>query len=718
MSGRWHLGGLAALALTASMLGSGPAQAATCDNSWNAPSDGRFDDPSHWSAGHVPTQAENACITVDGTYTVQLSSTVHVGSLTLGAESGLQVLVLVALPDGTTAELDQESALTVGANASLELDGPATVAGGTVTNAGDVVLGDTGFAPGDEVINSDVLNTGSFDVRSPRAYVSDPFHLAHFTNEGTVGISDGARLAANGTFDEAAGGTVETSGTGVLDIAGTYLQGDGTTVGNPVRVGGAVSYYGTGGSSVIATGVLSGNIAPNQRLAVRDNGTLKVSASFSNAGTIVLDDAGPQADAFSGLAATAPGGTTLTNIGVLRSVAGTNFHFLHLDVVNLGTVAVDGSSLTLEDKPFSGRPAFPTTFTNQGIVTVSADGQLQTGAQTFVNAAGGLIGTSGAGRLLVGGGTYQQDAGVNVGNPVLVTGGTIHYTGSGASSIEARGTDALTLAQKTLAAGQTLAVAADCTAGNGVLQLSGATTVDNLGTLQLLPSACGTAALQSGGATLTNDGVLQVGGGFNAGWFDGTLRNRKTLSLGGLLQLGGGYTETARSTLTTALSSPSSYGQLHAGGQAALAGSLAVDTSAFTPSAGQTYTVVVAGQLTGTWKAPKTAATNGPQFQRFYAPSSAGFVVRQATLSAAPTSGPAGTAVEVSGGGFASGEQVTVTFKDKRRHLTTLVTVNADGSGSIDTTVAIPAGASRGAGTLSATGQTSGLAANAAFTVV
>jgi dipeptidyl aminopeptidase/acylaminoacyl peptidase len=86
------------------------------------------------------------------------------------------------------------------------------------------------------------------------------------------------------------------------------------------------------------------------------------------------------------------------------------------------------------------------------------------------------------------------------------------------------------------------------------------------------------------------------------------------------------------------------------------------------------------------------------------------------TLTLTPSSGPAGSAVEVTGGGYGPRETVKLTFVQGKTK-TKLGSTKANASGAIDKTVTIPATAKLGKATVKAAGVTSALSASAGFTV-
>src|SRR5262245_7883277 len=90
------------------------------DIEWKNPVSGNWGTPSNWDPAQVPDAADNAIITVSGTYTVTLDVTATVTAVNLGGPSGTQTLA-------------------IGAN-TLTLTGPSTVDTHGVLNMGAGVL--------------------------------------------------------------------------------------------------------------------------------------------------------------------------------------------------------------------------------------------------------------------------------------------------------------------------------------------------------------------------------------------------------------------------------------------------------------------------------------------------------------------------------------------------------------------------------------------------
>lgn len=84
------------------------------------------------------------------------------------------------------------------------------------------------------------------------------------------------------------------------------------------------------------------------------------------------------------------------------------------------------------------------------------------------------------------------------------------------------------------------------------------------------------------------------------------------------------------------------------------------------------------------------------------------FTVVPPTFSVSPTTGPTGTAVTVSGGGFIAGDMLTPAFTDANNAKTTYPAAVVASDGTFSTTITIPSAAALGTGTVSVASGASG----------
>ncbi|MDP9072558.1 MAG: IPT/TIG domain-containing protein, partial [Actinomycetota bacterium] len=540
-----------------------------CDTSWTGNGgDGNFLTAGNWDNG-VPTAASNACIVRPGTYRVTLGPTgttaYTVGSLQIGAtgSAGTQSLILQSLscaapglvvttPNGTWVQPTGVLDLTWAGNGACSGGESSTLivpAGSALSNAGTIdTLADNA------VIQADVVNTGSFDVRGGAFAGNAEYNSpgTTFDNQGKVTIAASSYLHIGGgaTFFNDAGGTIAaigpTAGTGRnndlwVDAGSTFRQGAGVASGNPINlVGGHLAFTGSGASSFLVeegssggspvNPTLSGDVAAGQALVLQGlscastGANLDAAGGFTNRGTITLTWIGTGAcSAGESSTLTLPAGATLTNAGTIETRA--NNATIQADVLNTGTLAVKGGS-------FSGnaelnRPA--TTFDNQGAVTIAASSYLHvSNGATFFNDTGGSISASGTtaatgqnNDLWVDpGSTFRQGGGTTTGNPVNLVGAHLDLVGGGASTFlveegsSAGPVDATVSGD--VAAGQTIVIQGLSCAADGA-HLDAPTGFTNRGTITMTWIATGacyggessTLTVPSG-ATLTNAGTIET----------------------------------------------------------------------------------------------------------------------------------------------------------------------------------------------------------------
>jgi hypothetical protein len=513
---------LLAIALVVAALGvltGAPAASAACDNSWVNTGSGDWTDNGSWSQGHEPTAAENACITQSGTYTVTLgvagggdSSTVK--SLTLGGTSGTQSLDVhgVALTGDTVLTAtngvlnNARGAITLSCQTAMS---PCTggavalrVGSGVVDNRGLI----TTTAQNSAQLLGNTINTGRLQIDDRTAVfgpgpATGPVTL---TNEGAIGLANGSALSTDQTIANAAGGHIDATGTGGLRTTGTFNQGAGTTSGTPVRftAGGRLNFTGPGvGAFQLENGTTNetGNLSPGQSVLIHEIGgvadpALAVAGSVTNAGLIGLDGdpaSGPR---------------------------------LRGNVVNTGAIIVASPSARYE----SG------ALVNQGAIALT-NGSALTTDQTITNAAGGHIDATGTGGLRTTG-TFNQGAGTTSGTPVRFTaGGRLNFTGPGASAFQLE--NGTTNETGNVATGQSILVHA--IDGLASPELDAATSFTNAGTIATdcvtatgaSPCAGGTALLRVAPGTLTNAGVLNLGGQGSAVRVEGSVLNTGTVNV-------------------------------------------------------------------------------------------------------------------------------------------------------------------------------------------
>jgi fibronectin-binding autotransporter adhesin len=539
-----YAAGLALAAFLVFAAWSSTARASGCNTFKNA-AGGSWFTAGNWSAGKVPSSTEEACITEPGTYTVEIpgTSAVTVKTLTVGAASGTQTLA-VESTSSVNASLTTESGLTIGTHGVVTLTNAAdgdqnnVTLAGPIDNAGTLASEKGNGSGGSRTIRGNLTNTGTLAINKSTEYSGESTTL---TNEGALDLAEGVTLhvtdksaVVNGT-----GGKIAATGSGQLLVSGektSFTEGAGTTSGTlPVVVDDSALTYTGSGASLIAvrgTSTLAGSLSAGQSLQIQstsgENASVTASASFTNAGSIVLTNAadGDQNNETLVIAK----GSTLTNSGTLASEVGNGSggsRTIQGSVTNTGTLAIDKST------EYNGEGA---TLTNEGTVEIAAGFELHvTNDGAVVNGTGGKIVALGSGLLFVqGGGTaFTEGAGTTTGTlPVIVDDSALKYTGSGASLIAIRGTSTLA---GNLAAAQTLVL--QSTSGENATVTASA-SFTNAGSIVLTNAADGDqnneTLVIAKGETLTNSGTLttEVGNGNGGGRsIQGNVTNTGTIAI-------------------------------------------------------------------------------------------------------------------------------------------------------------------------------------------
>jgi hypothetical protein len=530
-----------------------PAAASGCTDNWTNAAGGSWFTPSNWSKGTVPGSGDEACITEAGTYTVSMTQTsgtgtVTVKSLTLGATSGKQTLI-VGASFSLDAVFTTSAGASVAANGILELTNTETGNNtvhlvGQITNSGTIISDPTNGA--ERELNGSLTNKGTLAVNTATNFNGEGSTI---TNEGSIDIATAVQLAVSNkaTVTNASGGLIAATGTGTLLETGksSFDEGAGTTSGTlPVIVDdGTLNYEGSGESTIALRGesTLKGTSVAKQVLLIQstfaENNATSAPGGFSNGGSMTLEniESGNNSVRFSGAITNTGTITTDPTNGAERAITGS--------LINKGTLAINTNTV------FNGASA---TLTNEGAIDIATAVQLAVSSKsTVINGTGGHLVATGTGNLLESGGSsFDERAGTTSGTlPVIVDDGTLSYEGSGESTIALRGESTLTGAT---VAKQVLLIQGDFAennltsapsgfsnggsmtlenieSGNNIVRFSGAIT--NTGTITTDPTngaeralngslinkgtlAINTNTVSNGGSTtLTNEGTIDIAAG-------------------------------------------------------------------------------------------------------------------------------------------------------------------------------------------------------------
>jgi len=511
-------------------------------------------------------------------------------------------------------------------------------------------------------IAGDIVNIGTTTANSTDDFSIAISGLVLDNAADALFISDGVSLTVSGTVANQGSISLSSAGSNTYLLAsGTVsLSGSGT-----LNMGSAGPNYITGASGTGTETLASSN-------TIQGAGNIGAGLmNFNNNGTVIANN--PSTNLFIDVS------TNFNNSGTLEAITGGN---LTIEGAANSFLNYNGTTNTLTGGTYTangGNIYFPASAS--GITTLSArvtqeaGGQLMnstTGTAALANlgsitstgvltttatfAQPGAFSMAGALNLLpktsfsVGslaqivsgtltGGQWVFDSNFNItGTPAAITtnnatltlsGGTFHNTSNNTDAMAS-----LTLTKKNLrilnfakfTTNGSLTNSADMTVAKGCKMTIGGT---------------GTSFTQTGGK-ITNDGLITgavnlTGGSFlGAGSITGNFSNGGTkagalLSVGdsakaGQMKILGTYTQTANGKLSTAIGGTTvatQYSQLKVTGAATLAGPLAAPLlGTFVPTAGQTFNVLTATSVTGTFSNTTIPINSAEQFSVSYTPTS------------------------------------------------------------------------------------------------
>ena len=256
---------------------------------WISKSGGNWSDASNWSTGSVPDADDTVAITLQGNYTISLTSDVSVKHITFGSANGNQLL-----STGANTLTIENGIMIKGAN--LQVDGKVMVTGQFDWVAGDII-GDGTL----EVSNSGSIATDGDDIDTQLRIGTT------FINNGLLTIKDGARILIDGkTFDNKSGAEVDFQGDdvslttvkgGIINNMGTIVksQGDGFAYISP---SGTENFVNTGtlrveqGTLNLRDGKLIGQIDIAEDAVLSQSGNTLITGLHGNSGDGVFEIGG------------------------------------------------------------------------------------------------------------------------------------------------------------------------------------------------------------------------------------------------------------------------------------------------------------------------------------------------------------------------------------------------------------------------------------------
>jgi hypothetical protein len=547
----------------------------------------------------------------------------NLGTLTVGSGSAFTVTGTLAQISGSTlsggtfvlgGNLNVGSGINITTNSStLTLEGGTIMSGGTnallglASNTKSLTI--AGAATSVITTAASFSNTGTLTINS-----GDSFQAATLTQ--LTGTNNNKTLSA-GTYVLAGNLNLTTSGLSITKNSATLTLEGGTINSNGVNA-------------------LSALASNTKSLTIAGTGTnvSTTAASFSNTGTLTINSG----DSFTAPALTQISGSTLT--------AGTYVLAGNLDLTAAANITTNSAKLTLEGGTIqtgatndlanlssntgsftlANNASFTAVgnFSNSGALTVNkgstfgvtgtltnlSAGTLTGGTYTVggtmqLASANGGITTNAANLTLTGAsakildGTSNALAGFNNNTGTFTLSGSAALTTAASSNFTNSGT-------VVVSKGSTLTVGGT---NNSYNQSGGQTTVD--GTLV----GKGTTGISVTGGTILGSGTLKTNLSIGGGGTSPTI-NVGDSGKAGLLKITGTYAQLSTGAMNVSIGGTTvgtQYSQLQVSGTASLGGALtAALVNAFTPTVGQTFTVMTAGSITGAF-ANSTIAINGSE---------------------------------------------------------------------------------------------------------
>jgi len=498
---------------------------------------GNWSSAADWDVGVVPNNGSSSYnVFIDNglaaNSAVTLDTTVTINNLTIDSGDSLTIAnnqALTIAGNGTTGTITVNGTLNLGSTVN---DTSLVVMASTVTLAGGgtLVLSNS--------VNNRIYATNSSFTLVNQATIQGAGLIGAgeltFTNQGTVNSSQSAGITLDpsgtttnsGTMEASNGSTLTFAGGTVNNTGGTILAQTGSTVSlNSVTI--TAGTFSTVGSGVIldaAASTLSGpTLSSGSLLQIPNNGSLTVSGTFVNNGTVTLNSTANNTDLIAGSGGLtlsgggaitmgsaannriygATGSTLITNVN--NTISGAGFIGVgQLELNNQGLINANVSGLSIVLSP-SG-----TGFTNTGTMEATNGGTLQFGSGLYANAGGTVA--AGANAVLLFSGASFSGGTINVGGTGALqlsanaglSGETINtVSGSSLQNVSGANTLAGTV---NIAAGSSLSVA-----NNSTLTLPAGGTYANQGTIALNSTGNNTDLIVSGGTvTLSGGGIVAL----------------------------------------------------------------------------------------------------------------------------------------------------------------------------------------------------------------
>jgi fibronectin-binding autotransporter adhesin len=534
-------------------------------------------------------------ITVTGQLTNETS-----GSVTIGAHNDTSDVANLGI-------VYNQGAITVDKGATLNL-----TTAGTDFNLGTITVtnGTLSLATGAQL---DMEQGGKLAVTGP------------LTNAGSI--------TTNGANEGGSPNTVTVSGKVTNNAGATISIGEGNDTSDTATFGSIAN----SGTVTVGTGA---TLTLSTAAANTSSGTLDVDGTLDSKGSITLSGTGALTLTGGSLTATGTGETLKTGAHNTISGAGTISGF---GITNAGTLSANQASPLIFLPSTAG-------LTNTGTIAVSAGDTMQIGTS-----GGGVTLTNLSGTTLTGGtynltGTLQFGAS---GTTIATNAANITLTGSGemedfgGNNILAGFNNNASTGVFKLASGASLTTTGGSFTNAGLFTVAAGTTFTVGGSSFNFTQTAGTTSV-SGTLTSSTLGTLAVDGGslFGSGTLGYNVVDASVLSPGasvagtGKLTVADTYTQDSTGALDIAINGATAgtkYDQLKVTQGATLGGTLNISLGAgFTPTVGQTFTILTASSVSDTFATVNGLAINGSEhFTITYHPGSVVLTVVSGALTAA-----------------------------------------------------------------------------------